>query len=62
MPEGVEILAMMIPAAEGERHAARAGLDEAASREEVLHQFRSAVIAVLRISFAVTGAHLRYII
>ena len=49
----------MIPAAEGQRHAPRARLDEPPRDKHVLHQFRSTVVAVLRIALAVARADFR---
>src|SRR5687767_11221404 len=48
----------MIPAAEGERDAAGTGFDEAPRNEEMFHQLRAAIVAVLRIALAVAGANL----
>ena len=56
LPERVVDAAVMIPAAEREGHAARAGLDESPRDEHVLHQFRPAIVAVFRITFSVALA------
>ena len=49
----LEILPVVVPAAEVERDDPRAGFDQAAGDEEVLGQLRGAVVAELRIAFAV---------
>src|SRR6266536_3462679 len=43
LPERAKIIAMMVPAAEGEGHAACAGLDEPPGDEHVFHEFGAAV-------------------
>src|SRR5678816_1358114 len=45
---------MMIPTAKRDRYAARTRLNEPSRCEKMLHQFRPAIIAVLRIALAVT--------
>ena len=44
----------MIPSTERQRHAASAGFHEASRDEEMLHQFRAAIVAIARVALAVT--------
>src|SRR5438874_8151604 len=49
----------MIPPAERQRHASCACFNQPPREQEMLHQLRAAIVAVLRITFAVTRADLR---
>ncbi len=54
LAQRIEIIAVMIPAAEGHGDATRARFHEAPRGEEMAHQFRAAVITILRVALAVT--------
>ena len=59
LPQRAEVVAVVVPTAEGQRDAAGAGLDEATGGEELLHQLRTSVVAVARIPLAVALDDLR---
>ena len=48
-----EVVAMMVPAAEGQRDATHAGLDQPTRHQELFHQLRAAVVPVPRVALAV---------
>ena len=54
LSQRAEVIAVMIPAAEREGHAAGARFDKPARDEKMFHQFRAAVIAIARNALAVT--------
>src|SRR4051812_19299760 len=56
LTQRAEVVAVMIPAAECERDATRAGFDQASRHEEMFHELGRAVIAILRVAFAVALA------
>src|SRR5205814_5584513 len=58
LAQGAEIISVMVPATEGERHATSARFHESAGNEHVFHELGAAVVAVLWIAFAVAGADL----
>src|SRR5882724_1408435 len=57
LAKSAEIVSMMIPAAERERDAPRAGFHQAPRDQEMLHQLWPAIVAVFRITLAVTRAN-----
>ena len=59
LAERLEVLAVMVPAAEVERHDARTGLDQPAGDEEVLGQLRRTVVAELGVAATVLFDELR---
>src|ERR1041385_689469 len=48
----------MIPPAESQRHTARARFYQPSCDQEMLHQLRSAIVTIARITFTVAVAHL----
>ena len=58
LPQRAEIVAVMVPPAERQRHTAGTRFDEPPGNEHVFHEFGAAVVAILRIAFAVAGADL----
>src|ERR1043166_8146435 len=52
LPQRAEIIAVMIPSAERQGHAAGARLDETPGNEHVFHELRPAVVAILGIACA----------
>ena len=53
LPQRREVSAVMVPAAEGHRDAARARFHEPARGEKMLHELRPAVVAILRIALPI---------
>src|SRR5579875_2430016 len=55
----LEVLAVTVPAAIGQRHHAHTGLDQAASQEQVIvRRRRSVILKLIRLAVAVTRPHL----
>ena len=54
LAQSTEVVAVMVPAAERQGDAAGARFDQPARNEKMLHQFRTAIVAVLGIACAVT--------
>ncbi len=49
-----EVVAVMVPATERQRHTPGARFDQPARNEKMLHQFRAAIVTVFGIAFAIT--------
>src|SRR3954465_12938047 len=47
----------MVPAAERNRHATRPRFDKSPRDQKMLHQFGSAIIAVVRVAFSIRSEH-----